>query len=237
MLRVLRSALRGCGFTIFVFCTIRDGGVDFCLFSSSDAFRPVSQVQGFVYMPARRPNNDKRLCLLWTANRILFSWRDTTLRSRVKHGMTGSFLDCFVALLLAMTIWRWVRRDPHVRFALWGWHCLLCLVMRPCDAVSGHGMTVFFGLLRRFAPRNDDLGLYAVLRLPRFAHNDDLALSEDRSSRSRSLYWAERMCSLRMTLFVMFGNATLRCRVGAWDDGVFWIASSLCSSQRRFYAG
>jgi len=65
-------------------------------------------------------------------------------------------------------------------------------------------------LLRRFAPRNDDLGLYAVLRLPRFARNGDLALSEDRSSRS--------LRSLRMTLFVMFGNATLRSRVGARDD-------------------
>ena len=28
--------------------------------------------------------------------------------------------------------------------------------IRPCDPVSGHGMTVFFGLLRRYASRNDD---------------------------------------------------------------------------------
>ena len=44
--------------------------------------------------------------------------------------------------------------------------------------MSGHGMTVFFGLLRRFAPRNDALRLYAVLRMPRFARNDDLASDE-----------------------------------------------------------
>jgi len=44
--------------------------------------------------------------------------------------------------------------------------------IRPCDPVSGHGMTVFFGLLRRYAPRNDVLRLYAVLRLPRFARNE-----------------------------------------------------------------
>jgi len=74
----------------------------------------------------------------------------------------------------------------------------------PCQARHDGGV---FGLLRRFAPRNDDSGLCVVLRLPRSARNDDSALGEDRSSRS--------LRSLRMTLFVMFGNATLRSRVGA----------------------
>jgi len=106
------------------------------LFSSSDAFRPASQVEcmlrvlyatwhgGNVNMPAHRPNMIRGFA--YYELRIEFCFSDG---------------------------------------------------IRPCDAVSGHGMTVFFGLLRRYAPRNDCLCFYKEdrdchKRLRRFRNDD-----------------------------------------------------------------